>query len=95
MRTKGKPNPEIYELKKEVLALIENQVKLGNIDLFYGDETPFYQKRYVPYGWQFDDEQVAIEVCRGRSINCFELLSRTNQFFYKMSEKNINSNFVI
>lgn len=95
MRTKGKPNPELYELKKEVLSLIESQAELGNIDLLYGDETQFSQKGYVPYGWQFDDEEIAIEVCKGKSINCFGLLSRTNQFIYKMSEKNINSNFVI
>jgi len=75
--------------------LIEKQADLGNIDLFYADETQFSQQGYVPYGWQFDDEKVAIEVCKGKSINCFGLLSRTNQFIYKMTEKNINSNFVI
>ena len=63
--------------------------------MFYADETQFSQQGYVPYGWQFDEEQVAIEVCKGESVNCFGLLSRTNQFIYKMTEKNINSNFVI
>lgn len=77
------------------MSLIEQQAELGNIDLFYGDETQFSQKGYVPYGWQFDDEDVAMEVCRGKSVNCFGLLSRTNHFKYKMSEENINANFVI
>ena len=77
------------------MSLIEQQAELDNIDLFYGDETQFSQKGYVPYGWQFDDEDVAIEVCRGKSVNCFGLLSRTNHFIYKMTEENINTNFVI
>jgi hypothetical protein len=83
------------QVRKEALSLIEQQAELGNIDLYYADETQFSQQGYVPYGWQFDDEEVAIEVCKGKSINCFGLLSRTNQFIYKMTERNINSNFVI
>jgi transposase len=75
--------------------LIEQQAELGNIDLYYADETQFSQQGYVPYGWQFDDEDVAIEACKGKSMNCFGLLSRTNQFIYKMTEQNINSDFVI
>lgn len=77
------------------MSLIEQQAELGNIDLYYGDETQFSQQGYVPYGWQFQDEQVAIEVCKGQSINCFGLLSRTNQFIYKMTQQNINADFVI
>ena len=77
------------------MSLIEQQAELGNIELYYADETQFSQQGYVPYGWQFDDEEVAIEVCKGKSINCFALLSRTNQFIYKMTERNINSDFVI
>lgn len=65
------------------------------IDLYFGDETQFSEKGYVPYGWQFDDEDVAIEVCRGESINCFGLFSRSNKFIYKTVEENINSNFII
>lgn len=63
--------------------------------MFYADETRFSEQGYVPYGWQFDDEEVAIEVSKGKSINCFGLLSRTNRFLYKITKKNINSDFVI
>lgn len=82
-------------MRKEALSLIENQAEQGNIDLFYGDETRFSEQGYVPYGWQFDDENVAIEVCKGKAINCFGLLSRTNHFIYKITENNINADFVI
>lgn len=77
------------------MRLLEQQALLGNIELFYGDETQFSQQGYVPYGWQFDDEDVCIEVCKGKSINCFGLYSKTNQFLYKTSEKNINSDFIV
>lgn len=50
---------------------------------------------YVPYGWQFADEQVAIEVCKGRSMNYFGLLSRSNQLIYASSEQAITSAFVL
>ncbi len=58
------------------------------------DETKVSQAGFVPYGrsairWQFHDEEVAIEVTTGRSINCFGLLSRANDFFYKTLEENL------
>ena len=77
------------------MSLLEKLAQNQLIDLFYGDETQVSEKGYVPYGWQFDDESVAIEAQKGQSINCFGLLSRTNQFRFKTTQKNINANFVI
>ena len=95
MKPKGKPDPELYEVRKEALSLLEQQAELGNIDLYYGDETKISQQGYVPYGWQFDDEDVFIEATKGKSINCFGLLSRNNKFIYRNTQKNINSDFII
>ena len=95
MKPKGKPDPELYEVRKEALSLLEQQAELGNIDLYYGDETKISQQGYVPYGWQFDDEDVFIEATKGKSINCFGLLSRNNKFIYPNTQKNINSDFII
>lgn len=95
MKPKGKPDPELYEVRKEALSLLERQAELGNIDLYYGDETKISQQGYVPYGWQFDDEDVFIEATKGKSINCFGLLSRNNKFIYRNTQKNINSDFII
>jgi len=92
---KGKADPELYEVRKEALSLLEQQSQAGNIDLYYGDETKVSQEGYVPYGWQFADEQVAIEATKGRSINCFGLLSRSNDFLYRTVEQNIDSAFII
>lgn len=95
MKPKGKPDPELYEVRKEALSLLEQQAELGNIDLYYGDETKISQQGYIPYGWQFDDEDVFIEATKGKSINCFGLLSRNNKFIYRNTQKNINSDFII
>ena len=95
MKPKGKPDAELYVIRKEMLSLLEKQAEIGKIDLYYGDETKVSQEGYVPYGWQFDDEQVVIEATKGRSINCFGLVSRSNDFIYKNTEENINSAFVI
>lgn len=75
--------------------MLEEQSRKDIIDLFYGDETKVSQEGYVPYGWQFDDEDVAIEAAKGKSINCFGLVSRKNDFIYRNTEGNINSEFII
>jgi transposase len=95
LKVKGKPDAELLEVRKEALSLLEAQSRAGTIDLYYGDETKVSEEGYVPYGWQFEDEQVAIEVTRGRSINCFGLLSRSNDFIYKTQEHNIDADFIL
>lgn len=82
-------------MRKQALSLLETQAEQGKIDLFYGDETQFSQLGYVPYGWQFDDEQVAIKAGRGNTLNCFGLISRSNQFLYKLTRQRVDSNFII
>ncbi len=77
------------------MKLLEEQAEKGNIDLLYGDQTCFSEQGYVPYGWQFDDEKVCIAACRGKSLNCFGLLSRSNRFLCRTTEKNVDANFVI
>ncbi|MBX2840286.1 MAG: hypothetical protein KTR26_00840, partial [Flammeovirgaceae bacterium] len=44
---------------------------------------------------QFEDENVSIAASRGKSINCFGLLSRNNDFFSKITTANINTDFII
>ena len=95
MKPKGLCDPDLYQVKKESLVLLEKQAAKGYFDLYFADATKFSQQGYVPYGWQFNDEQVYIEVCRGKSINCFGLLARNNQFIYRTSTKNVNAAFVL
>jgi transposase len=85
----------LYQVRKEGLSILEKLAQNKDIDLFYGDETRFSEQGYVPYGWQFDDEDVAIEVCKGKALNCFGILSKDNEFMCKTTTSTINSDFVI
>ena len=75
--------------------MIEAQSRTGHIDLYYGDETRVSTQGYVPYGWQFADEDVCISVTWGQAINVFGLLSRDNKLIYRTTTMNINADFVI
>lgn len=75
--------------------MLEEQSRLGHIDLYYGDSTKVSEQGYVPYGWQFADEDIRIPARKGRSVNCFGLITRTNQFIGKVTENNINADFMI
>lgn len=75
--------------------LLEQQCGQGRVDLFYGDESRVCEEGYVPYGWQFKGEDVFIEAAKGRSINCFALLSRDNKLIYRTTEQSIDAEFII
>ena len=49
-RLKQKPNPDVYTLKREVLATFEQLSEQGHIDLLYGDESRVSLLPCVPYG---------------------------------------------
>ena len=76
---KGAPNPDVYAVKREVLAEVEALSEQGQIDLLYGDESRVSLLPCVPYGWQFADEQVVMPSEKGGGVNCFALISRKNQ----------------
>lgn len=95
MRLKGKPDAELYQVRYESLSLLEEQSRAGVIDLFYGDESSVSEEGYVPYGWQFKDESVHIEVAKGQRLNCFGLISRQNQLHYATTSGTITSAFVV
>lgn len=48
----------------------------------------------MPYGWQFKDEDVCIEAATGSRLNCFGLISRTNEFIFKTTEQTITASFI-
>lgn len=92
---KGKPNEEIYRLKKEVLGKFEELSASGALDLYYGDESGVNLEPCVPYGWQFRDEEVATPSVCGKGINCFGLFTRSNESWTTVSEKAISGEFVM
>lgn len=67
----------------------------GRLDLFYGDESSVSSEGYVPYGWQFPNEEVAIYTEKRYKINVFGLISRTNQCHWETTQQNIDSQFIV
>lgn len=82
-------------MRKEALALLEEKSRQGHVDLFYGDESQVSPAGYVPYGWQFEDEQVCVESAKGKGLNCFALICRDNRVRYATSEQSITSDFIV
>lgn len=81
-------------MRREALALLEAQSRADHIDLFYADESQVSPEGYVPYGWQFKDEQVCIASTKGKGFNCFALISRDNRIVYATSEQTITAYFI-
>ena len=48
-----------------------------------------------PLRWQFKDENISINSAKGRSINCFGMITRDNTFEYATTDQTINANFII
>lgn len=75
--------------------MLEQRYNNAEIELYYGDETQISEEGYVPYGWQFKDENISIKSANGKRINCFGMITRDNKFEYATTYETINSNFVL
>jgi transposase len=49
----------------------------------------------VPYGWQFKDEDVFMPSAKGKSLNCFGLLSRNHRLHFRTTTAKVTSAFVL
>src|SRR5215203_4758568 len=94
-RLKKKPPAEVYRLKRELLGEMERLSESGEVDLYYGDEAGVALEPNVPYGWQFQDEDVSMPSEKGSGINCFGLFTRSNNNWTAVSEKPIDAAFVV
>jgi transposase len=74
---------------------LENLSQNGLIDLFYGDESHVCQQGYVPYGWQFPGQDVFIATSKGPRLNCFGLISRSNQCYWATTRQSIDAAFIV
>jgi len=88
------PQPEVYALKVECLAALEQMSEQGLIDLYYGDESRISLQPCVPYAWQFKDEAVFMPSTKGAGLNCFALLSRANECRFETTTQTIDSAFI-
>lgn len=91
---KGKPDSEELAFKVASLARLESLSVQGTIDLFYGDECGVSLSPCVPYGWQFPGEKVSSPSASGNATNCFALLSRGNQCFFRLTPEKVTAALV-
>ena len=79
---------------------LESLAQKGLITLLYGDESHVCSEGYVPYGWQFPDEEVFIPVQKGYRLNCWGLISRQyehelNQCYWSATTNNIDAQYIL
>lgn len=86
---------EHYELQVEKLQELEQMSLDGKIDLYYGDETHVCSEGYVPYGWQFPDEDICFLSEKSYKFNCLGFINRQSQCRWQVTEENINTEFVL
>ncbi len=91
---KAKESEEVSAYKREILGELETLAEKQTIDLYYADESRVSLEPIVPYGWQFPDEEVFMPTQKGNGLNCFALLSRTNQCLVKTSEQTFSAQFI-
>ena len=92
---KEKQCPIEQESKKEALAELPALEAGGLIEVFYGDESGFWQNPVVARAWQFAGEEIRLPPGRGKRLSVFGLLNRDCEGKFWSVEKTIKSEFVI
>lgn len=67
----------------------------GWIDLFYADESRVSLEPCVPYAWQFKNEEIFMPSTKGKGLNCFALLSRSNECRFATTSSNLGAAFIV
>ena len=89
--TKGTPSPQLYAYKKEKLQELEQQWREGLIDLYFGDGSFTCTEGYVPYGWQFPDENITIPSERGARLNIWGMIDYDSRYHGFSSTESMTS----
>jgi transposase len=92
---KEKQCPIQQESKKEALAELLALEAVGLIELFYGDESGFWQNPVIARAWQFAGEEIRLLPDKGKRLSVFGLLNQKCEGKFWASEKTIKSEFVI
>lgn len=94
-RPRGVPSPQLYAYKTEKLQELEHLNKGGKIDLYYADESHVCTEGYVPYGWQFRDEDVYVPSQKAQRVNIFGMIDRNNRYHGFITAESIDADKVI
>lgn len=81
--------------KKEALAELSALAAVGLIDLYFGDESGFWQNPVIAKAWQFAGEEIRLFPEKGKRLSVFGLLNLNCDGRFWTNEKTIKSEFVI
>ena len=94
----GEPPAQIYQDKKaqlEEFQEFQRLDELGEIDLYYLDETGFCLIPSVPYAWQDIGEYLSIPSRRSQRLNVLGIMNKRNHLETYISSQSINSDVFI
>ena len=94
-RPRGVPSPQLYAYKTEKLQELEHLNINGKIDLYYTDESHVCTEGYVPYGWQFRNEDVYIPSPKAQRVNIFGMIDRNNRYHGFNTTESIDADKVV
>ena len=94
-RPRGIPSPQLYEYKTEKLQELEQLERDGKINLYFADESHVCTEGYVPYGWQFRNEDVYIPSLKADRLNIFGMIDRNNRYDGFCTTESIDADKVI
>ena len=94
-RPRGVPSPQLYAYKTEKLQELEHLNINGKIDLYYADESHVCTEGYVPYGWQFRNEDVYIPSPKAQRVNIFGMIDRNNRYHGFTTTESIDADKVV
>jgi transposase len=75
----------------ELLAL----AAVGLIEVYFGDESGFWQNPVIARAWQFAGEEIRLVPEKGKRLSVFGLLNFNCEGSFWATEKTIKSEFVI
>ena len=91
---KKKQCPIELESKCEALAELLALAAVGLIEVFFGDESGFWQTPVVARAWQFAGEEIRIFPEKGNRLAVFGLLNLDCEGKFWTTEKTIKSEFI-
>lgn len=92
---KTKQCPIELESKREALAELLALAAVGLIEIYFGDESGFWQTPVVARAWQVGGEEIRILPDKGRRLAVFGLLNLNCEGRFWTSEKTIKSEFIV
>jgi len=92
---KSKRDEKDFRKAQDELQELAEMHALGELDLYYCDESGFSLTPTVPYGWQRIGETIELPSSRSSRINTLGFLSRDGKFHPYTVEGNIDTDIVV